>query len=135
MRIGLRTQFLACTVHQARASRNCILVAKSSAVCVQEPDVVYLVGTAHVSRQSGEDVQRVIQAVRPQNVVVELCSSRTAIMYDSAGDPSDGGSSSTSSQATDASDSAAALAERRASSAGAGASDQHSRASNPMALR
>lgn len=49
---------------------------------MQEPAVVYLVGTAHVSLQSAEDVRRVIQAVRPQNVVVELCSSRTAIMYD-----------------------------------------------------
>ena len=48
---------------------------------------MFLVGTAHVSRQSAEDVQRVIQAVRPQNVVVELCSSRTAVMYD---DPAEG---------------------------------------------
>ena len=97
---------------------------------------MYLVGTAHVSRQSAEDVQRVIQAVRPQNVVVELCSSRTAVMYDNAGDPShDGGSSSTSSQVADDSNSAAALAERRASSADVSTSGQHSRASNPMALR
>ena len=43
---------------------------------------MYLVGTAHVSLQSAEDVRRVIEAVQPQNVVVELCSSRTAIMYD-----------------------------------------------------
>ena len=93
---------------------------------------MFLVGTAHVSRQSADDVQRVIDAVRPQNVVVELCSSRTAVMYDSTGDPS---STSTSSPVTDDSEGAAELAERRASSAGASTSGQQSRASNPMALR
>ena len=42
----------------------------------QEPELVYLVGTAHVSRKSAADVARVIAAVKPQNVVVELCRSR-----------------------------------------------------------
>jgi len=102
---------------------------------VQEPDVVLLVGTAHVSRQSADDVQRVIDAVRPQNVVVELCSSRTAVMYDSAGEPGHASSSSPSSQQADDSDGAAAQADRRASSAGVSTSGQQSRASNPMALR
>ena len=37
---------------------------------------IYLIGTAHVSRRSARDVKRVVAAVRPDNVVVELCASR-----------------------------------------------------------
>ena len=44
---------------------------------------VYLVGTAHVSRQSVEDVRHTIQAVRPDTVCVELCPAR----YQSLSDP------------------------------------------------
>eukprot|EP00897_Mesotaenium_endlicherianum_P007781 jgi/Mesen1/7030/ME000366S06236 len=40
-----------------------------------EPEVVLLVGTAHMSRKSARDVDRVIRSVRPENVVVELCRS------------------------------------------------------------
>jgi pheromone shutdown protein TraB len=47
-----------------------------------EPELVYLVGTAHLSPQSADDVRRVVEAVRPQNVVVELCKSRTAVLYE-----------------------------------------------------
>ena len=32
-----------------------------------------VLGTAHVSSKSAQDALRVIQAVKPQNVVVELC--------------------------------------------------------------
>jgi pheromone shutdown protein TraB len=45
------------------------------------------VGTAHVSSRSAEDVRRVVEAVRPDCVVVELCRSRQATMYA----PLDGG--------------------------------------------
>ncbi|KAG2453855.1 hypothetical protein HYH02_002062 [Chlamydomonas schloesseri] len=45
-----------------------------------EPEVVLLVGTAHVSRRSQLDVDRVIRAVRPDSVVVELCKSRSAAL-------------------------------------------------------
>ena len=38
----------------------------------REPELVFIVGTAHVSRQSARDVERVIAAVRPCAVVVEL---------------------------------------------------------------
>lgn len=48
----------------------------------QEPEEVVLVGTAHVSEQSAEAVAQVIQAVRPDNVVVELCRSRSSIMQE-----------------------------------------------------
>ncbi len=37
---------------------------------------VYLVGTAHVSKESVEDVRITIQAVRPDSVCVELCPPR-----------------------------------------------------------
>jgi len=41
---------------------------------------VYVVGTAHFSKESQADVAKVIQAVKPHCVVVELCSSRTDII-------------------------------------------------------
>lgn len=47
----------------------------------REPEEVFVVGTSHMSPTSADDVQRVIQAVRPDNVVVELCKSRSAVMY------------------------------------------------------
>ncbi|KAJ8956880.1 hypothetical protein NQ318_014297 [Aromia moschata] len=41
---------------------------------------VYLIGTAHFSRESQEDVVKVITNVLPHVVVLELCSSRTNIL-------------------------------------------------------
>jgi pheromone shutdown protein TraB len=41
---------------------------------------VYLVGTAHFSNESKEDVIKVIQSILPHVVVLELCSSRTNIL-------------------------------------------------------
>ncbi|CAM6096305.1 unnamed protein product [Calypogeia fissa] len=49
----------------------------------REPEMVFVVGTAHMSLRSAFQVERVIRAVRPQNVVVELCRSRAGIMYPS----------------------------------------------------
>ncbi|KAG2715772.1 hypothetical protein I3760_03G094500 [Carya illinoinensis] len=46
-----------------------------------EPEKIWLVGTTHISRESVEDVERVLRAVNPDNVVVELCRSRAGIMY------------------------------------------------------
>lgn len=37
---------------------------------------VYLVGTAHVSEKSAEDVRRTIQIAKPHTVMVELCEQR-----------------------------------------------------------
>lgn len=37
---------------------------------------VYLVGTAHISKQSVEDVQAAIETVRPDTVCIELCQGR-----------------------------------------------------------
>ncbi|KVI04757.1 Pheromone shutdown, TraB [Cynara cardunculus var. scolymus] len=48
-----------------------------------EPETIWLFGTNHVSQKSAIDVERVVQAVKPDNVVVELCRSRAGIMYTS----------------------------------------------------
>ncbi|GAQ87766.1 hypothetical protein KFL_003750160 [Klebsormidium nitens] len=63
----------------------------------REPETIFLVGTAHLSRRSATDVTRVMNAVKPENVVVELCRSRAAIMYvedsEDEAEPSTSGSS------------------------------------------
>ncbi|ERL93200.1 traB domain-containing protein [Dendroctonus ponderosae] len=41
---------------------------------------VYLVGTAHFSKESQEDVKKVIRHVQPQVIIVELCPSRTSML-------------------------------------------------------
>ncbi|XP_021691331.2 uncharacterized protein LOC110672772 isoform X2 [Hevea brasiliensis] len=46
-----------------------------------EPEAIWLVGTTHISSGSAAEVERVVQAVKPDNVVVELCRSRAGIMY------------------------------------------------------
>ena len=43
---------------------------------------IYLVGTAHLSKQSIEDVRLTIQIVRPNSVCVELCQPRFKTMTD-----------------------------------------------------
>lgn len=42
--------------------------------------LVILIGTAHISEQSCRDVTTIIQAVKPQQVLVELCPARVAII-------------------------------------------------------
>ena len=44
---------------------------------------IYLVGTAHVSRESVEDVRRTVEAVHPDAIAVELCPSRHKALTDS----------------------------------------------------
>lgn len=41
-----------------------------------EPEAIWLVGTTHITPESADDVERVVRAVKPDNVVVELCRSR-----------------------------------------------------------
>ncbi|XP_020248023.1 traB domain-containing protein isoform X2 [Asparagus officinalis] len=48
-----------------------------------EPERIWVVGTSHISERSAADVGRVVNAVKPDNVVVELCRSRAGIMYTS----------------------------------------------------
>jgi hypothetical protein len=57
----------------------------------REPQVILILGTAHLSAKSACDAERVVAAVQPQNVVVELCRSRAGIMYEEPG--SDGAAS------------------------------------------
>eukprot|EP00904_Undaria_pinnatifida_P014018 jgi/Undpi1/9747/HiC_scaffold_27.g12203.m1 len=51
-----------------------------------EPLEVYVLGTSHVSEASAADVRRVVDAVQPQSVVVELCKSRAGLMMPVADD-------------------------------------------------
>ncbi|KAJ8626450.1 hypothetical protein MRB53_019757 [Persea americana] len=53
-----------------------------------EPEAIWLVGTSHISEESAVDVERVVRAVEPESVVVELCRSRAGIMYTSNDDES-----------------------------------------------
>ncbi|KAI8558309.1 hypothetical protein RHMOL_Rhmol04G0081100 [Rhododendron molle] len=43
--------------------------------------VVYLVGTAHVSQESCQEVKAVIGIIKPQVVFLELCPSRKAVLF------------------------------------------------------
>lgn len=50
---------------------------------LKHPDTgvkVYLVGTAHFSKESQDDVVKVIRSVKPQIVVMEICEARTSIL-------------------------------------------------------
>ena len=47
----------------------------------EEPRVVWLLGTAHLSGRSSADVAACVEALRPEAVVVELCRSRAGVMY------------------------------------------------------
>ncbi|CAN0089574.1 unnamed protein product [Scytosiphon promiscuus] len=49
-----------------------------------EPLELYVLGTSHVSEASAKHVRRVLEAVRPQSVVVELCKSRAGLMMPAA---------------------------------------------------
>ena len=47
-----------------------------------EPNEIFVIGTSHLSEQSAVEVERVIRALRPDNVVVELCRSRAGTPID-----------------------------------------------------
>jgi pheromone shutdown protein TraB len=42
---------------------------------------VYLLGTAHVSEASAKDAIEVIRLIKPDVVLLELCSSRMGILF------------------------------------------------------
>ena len=46
-----------------------------------EPSEVWVLGTSHVSEKSAADVESAIQALNPDAVVIELCRSRTGLLY------------------------------------------------------
>jgi len=43
--------------------------------------VIYLVGTAHVSKASIEEVKEIMEYVKPEVVVVELCAARSGLLF------------------------------------------------------
>ena len=46
-----------------------------------EPKEVWVLGTSHVSQKSAADVESAIRALQPDAVVIELCRSRTGLLY------------------------------------------------------
>ncbi|KAJ8902588.1 hypothetical protein NDN08_006989 [Rhodosorus marinus] len=46
-----------------------------------EPSDIFIVGTCHHSAKSAQDVTRVVNAIKPETVVVELCRSRSGMLY------------------------------------------------------
>ena len=46
----------------------------------REPNTILLIGTCHVSKESAEEVKSVIEAIKPQAVVVELCKKRSGAL-------------------------------------------------------
>ncbi len=55
---------------------NSITLPKSVTHITVGDKEVYLVGTAHVSKQSVDDVRRTIQEIKPDTVCIELCQGR-----------------------------------------------------------
>ena len=51
-------------------------------VLTQDDRTFYLVGTAHISAKSVEEVRSTVEAVQPDSVCVELCSTRFEAMND-----------------------------------------------------
>jgi len=63
-----------------RSFDNSNLPSTVSVLSGNNGELVYLVGTAHFSRESCDDVQKVVSMVHPDAVVVELCRSRSSIL-------------------------------------------------------
>eukprot|EP00096_Caligus_rogercresseyi_P013256 TRINITY_DN5932_c0_g1_i1.p1 TRINITY_DN5932_c0_g1~~TRINITY_DN5932_c0_g1_i1.p1 ORF type:complete len:569 (+),score=186.81 TRINITY_DN5932_c0_g1_i1:64-1770(+) len=55
------------------------LLPKTCRVLRTDTAIVYLVGTAHFSKESQEDVQRTIAAAQPDVIMLELCKARTNV--------------------------------------------------------
>lgn len=41
---------------------------------------VYLIGTAHISEKSADDVDKLISTLKPDTVMIELCKSRISLL-------------------------------------------------------
>ncbi|TKW26502.1 hypothetical protein SEVIR_3G194600v4 [Setaria viridis] len=59
---------------------ECVTSAEAAAAGVGGTCRVYVVGTAHVSQESCDQVKAVINYLKPQAVFLELCASRIAIL-------------------------------------------------------
>jgi pheromone shutdown-related protein TraB len=64
---------------QDNMTDNAPLPPRVTRVQVQDRDI-YLVGTAHLSKESVEDVRMTIEQVRPEAICVELCKARHQTM-------------------------------------------------------
>ncbi|XP_040571909.1 traB domain-containing protein [Lepeophtheirus salmonis] len=58
---------------------DAFLLPKTCTVLRTDTAIVYLVGTAHFSRESQEDVRRTITVVQPDVIMLELCKARTNV--------------------------------------------------------
>lgn len=58
---------------------NASLPSRVTHVQVEDRDI-YLVGTAHISKESVEDVRTTVEQVHPQSICVELCKARHQTM-------------------------------------------------------
>jgi hypothetical protein len=61
-----------------------------------EPQLVLLVAAAHISRASASAATRVVEAVKPDAVVLELCGSRKSVLAEEEGEEEVSSSSSSS---------------------------------------
>ena len=72
------------TFHHMRSRRinldNLKLPETCTVLTTNRGGKVFLVGTAHFSKESQNDVVTVVQGVQPDVVVLELCKSRTNIL-------------------------------------------------------
>ena len=50
----------------------------SEAACMQ----VYILGVSHISRESCQEIQDLIQTVRPEVLILELCKDRLRLLLD-----------------------------------------------------
>ena len=75
------------TFHHMRSRRinldNLKLPETCTVLTTNRGGKVFLVGTAHFSKESQNDVVTVVQGVQPDVVVLELCKSRTNILQNS----------------------------------------------------
>ena len=46
-----------------------------------EPEEIFVLGTSHMSASSAADVEAAIAALRPDAIVIELCRSRSGLLY------------------------------------------------------
>ncbi|XP_033105618.1 traB domain-containing protein-like [Anneissia japonica] len=63
-----------------KRQQNPVLPKTVTVLETEEGAKVYLIGTAHFSMESQDDVAKTIEAVQPDLVMVELCKSRLSIM-------------------------------------------------------
>jgi TraB/PrgY/gumN family len=69
-------------IRTTRANHHSTALHTHSSDGYTEPQEVYLLGTSHVSEQSAADVRRVVAAVKPESIVVELCRGRLGMMLE-----------------------------------------------------